>query len=346
MRRSEEAIRLAHMAVNPDTVRRLVADHGVGGALSRLRRRDTTPQVAREAAGTSAEARSRRLEQLGVEMVFDEEPRYPKWLRDLPDHPLWLFVKGTLPACPGVAVVGSRRATRYGLDLARDIGRRVGAAGWNVVSGLAAGVDTMSHVGCLDAGGATTAVLGSGIDVWYPRGNKRLGERIVASEGCVVSEFPPGTIPEPWRFPSRNRIISGLAEVVIVVEAAVRSGALITARLAVEQGRFVMAVPGDLARVTSEGANLLIRDGAHPLTDLSALIEELALVMGPAPASQSADAAPGTADHLLEILAAESLTIEELVNVCDMPMAEVVTRIATLEVEGMVVMREGRIASA
>ena len=191
MKRSEEAIRLAHMAVNPDTARRLVADHGAGGALSRLRRRDTTPQAAREGAGTSAEARSSRLEELGVEMVFDEEPGYPEWLRDLPDHPLWLFVKGTLPASPGVAVVGSRRATRYGLDLARDIGRRVGAAGWDVVSGLAAGVDTMSHVGCLDAGGATTAVLGSGIDVWYPRGNKRLGERIMGSEGCVVSEFPP-----------------------------------------------------------------------------------------------------------------------------------------------------------
>lgn len=345
MKRSEEAIRLAHMAVNPDTVRRLVADHGSGGALSRLRRRDTTPQAAREGAGTSAEARLSRLEELGVCMVFDEEPGYPEWLRDLPDHPLWLFVKGSLPTEPGVAVVGSRRATRYGLDLARDIGRRVGAAGWDVVSGLAAGVDTMSHIGCLDAGGATTAVLGSGIDVWYPRGNKRLGERIVASEGCVVSEFPPGTIPEPWRFPSRNRIISGLAEVVIVVEAAVRSGALITARLAVEQGRFVMAVPGDLARATSEGANLLIRDGAHPLTDLSALIEELELVMGPAPASHPADAS-GHGDHLLDILASGSLTIEELVGASDMPIAEVVTRIATLEIEGRVVTRDGRIASA
>lgn len=343
MRASEGAVRLAHTGVNPHTIRGLVAEHGPEGALERLRRRDRIPEAVRVGIGTSAEERIELLESIGVRLVFDEEPGFPTWLSELPDHPPWLFVRGDLAPVPGVAVVGSRRATRYGADLARSIGRRVATAGWPVISGLAAGIDTMGHVGCIQGGGLTTAVLGSGIDVWYPARNRSLGARILESGGGVTSEFPPGTAPEAWRFPARNRIISGLSGAVIVVEAAVRSGALITARTAVDQGRFVMAVPGDLDRETSHGANLLIRDGAHPLTDLDAVIEELEIALGPAPGHT--DGWPGAEDPILSILERGSLSLGALVEACGLSIAETSARVSELEIAGLVATGGGLISA-
>ncbi|MGF1667147.1 MAG: DNA-processing protein DprA, partial [Acidimicrobiia bacterium] len=257
---------LALLGSNPDRIRRLM--------------------LAGESAVRSEVASCRdpstRWPVDGVRFLSADE--LPAGLTSLPDAPPWLFVRGAIPTGPAVAVVGSRRATRYGLELARRIGRTVGGSGWPVVSGLALGVDAAAHEGCLEVGGTALAVLGSGVDVWYPRSNRRLGERILESGGGIVSEFGPGITPEPWRFPFRNRIISGLASVVIVVEAAVRSGALITAHLAVAQGREVMAVPGDIDRATSVGCNLLIRDGAHPITTLDDLVETIEFWLGPAPA--------------------------------------------------------------
>lgn len=188
-----------------------------------------------------------------------------------------VFWRGGFPVEPAVAVVGSRRATAYGLSVARDIGRFLGAWGVNVVSGLAAGIDGAAHRGALDVGGFTTAVLGSGIDVWYPARNRGLGEEILAAGGAVLSEFPPGTPPAAWRFPARNRIIAGMVGAVVVVEAADRSGALITARMALEMGKDVYAVPGDIDRETSLGCNRLIRDGAHPIDTIEVLEELLGL---------------------------------------------------------------------
>jgi DNA processing protein len=287
------------------------------------------------------ETRLERLSTIGVELVEGEDDRYPSPLVELPDRPLWLFCRGVIGPDPGVAVVGSRRATRYGIDIARTIGARVGQAGWSVVSGLAAGIDTAAHAGAVDAHGATAAVLGSGIDVWYPRRNRALGERIIAGRGAVVSEFPPGTAPEPWRFPARNRIISGLADVVIVVEAAVRSGALITARLALEHGRMVMAVPGDLSRETSAGANLLIRDGAHPVTELEALVDELELVMGPAPTAPERDR--DRADGLLAHLGPTSVPIDELAVSAGMRIEQLLVQLTHLELTGDVVVEGGSV---
>jgi DNA processing protein len=256
----------------------------------------------------------------------------PSHLTSLPDAPPWLFVRGSIPSGPAVAVVGSRRATRYGLELARRIGRTVGGSGWPVISGLALGVDAAAHEGCLEVGGTAVAVLGSGIDVWYPRSNRRLGERIVESGGGIVSEFGPGIAPEPWRFPFRNRIISGLASVVIVVEAAVRSGALITAHLAVAHGREVMAVPGDIDRLTSAGCNLLIRDGAHPITALDDLIETLEFWLGPAPAQLS------KGSGLSGLLPA---TVEELAMASGSSIAEVMVEVMSLQACGAVQVVDG-----
>ncbi len=199
-----------------------------------------------------------------------------------PDDPLpGLFVRGELTGEPGVAVVGSRRATRYGLGIARAIGRRLAGAGRVVVSGLARGIDGSAHRGTVEAGGVGVAVLGSGVDVWYPVEHRRLGESLLAAGGAVVSEYPPGTAPAPWRFPCRNRLIVGLSAAVIVVEAAARSGALITAREALERGRDVYVVPGDIDRPTSAGCNRLIQDGAHPICSLDDLDELLDLTLGP-----------------------------------------------------------------
>ena len=336
-----DLVRLAHTGTNPAMIRRLVAESGWAGAVRRLRASSKTTATVKWALDEPIEIRLEHLDALGVELLADDDARYPSSLVELPDHPLWLFCRGSVGAAPGVAVVGSRRATRYGLEIARTIGARVAQAGWTVVSGLAAGVDTAAHTGAVDVAGTTTAVLGSGIDVWYPRRNRALGEQIIANGGAVVSEFPPGTAPEPWRFPARNRIISGLAEVVIVVEAAVRSGALITARLALEHGRTVMAVPGDLSRETSAGTNLLIRDGAHPLTELDALVEELELAMGPAPAAPEPTRDP--AEGLLAHLGPTSVSIDDLADVAGVEIGQLLVQLTHLELSGQVVVERGSV---
>lgn len=340
-----DLVRLAHTGSNPDMLRRLVAESGWSAAIRRLRSSSKTSPAVRAALDVDVDTRLERLAAIDVELVAEDDDRYPASLIDLPDRPLWLFVRGDLPETFGVAVVGSRRATRYGLDVARTVGSRAAAAGWPVISGLAAGVDTAAHSGAVDTNGVTSAVLGSGIDVWYPRRNRVLGEAILAGGGAVVSEFPPGTGPEPWRFPARNRIISGLAGVVIVVEAAVRSGALITARLALEQGRSVMAVPGDLSRETSAGTNLLIRDGAYPLTDLDGLVEELEFVMGPAPGGSVPEAADAF-DALLTLIGPTSVPIDDLAARAGLPIDRLLVRLTHLELSGAVTVESGSVRSA
>jgi DNA processing protein len=260
---------LALANLNPDLVRRVLSGED------------------RELDRPLRPANRERLAAAGIDFLTRHCDGFPAWLAALPDAPPWLFNRGVIPSRPGVAVVGSRRATQYGIEVAAEIGRLVAVAGWPVVSGLAAGVDGAAHEGALEGRGTALAVLGSGIDVWYPARHRRLGEQILASGGAVVSEFGPGCPPDGWRFPFRNRIVSGLSSVVIVVEAAVRSGALITAHTALAQGREVVAVPGDITRATSAGTNLLIRDGAHPLTALDELIPTLELLVGPAPAGDS-----------------------------------------------------------
>src|SRR5690606_15875349 len=159
-----------------------------------------------------------RIVVTGVEVIARKDPSYPSVLEEIADPPERLWVRGTLPVGPAVAIVGTRRATRYGLSLGREMGRAVARAGWVVVSGLARGIDGAAHRGCIDADGRGIAVLGCGIDVWYPPEHEALGRQLVAAGGAVVSEYPPGTLPEPWRFPARNRIISALAAAVVVVE--------------------------------------------------------------------------------------------------------------------------------
>lgn len=209
-----------------------------------------------------------------VVTILDDD--YPKLLREIPDPPLVLHVKGRreLLNRPAIAVVGSRRATPYGTNVAEALSKQLVAADAVVVSGLARGIDTAAHRAALRAGGSTLAVLGTGIDLVYPRSNARLFEEI-ASEGLIVSEFPPGTPPLPENFPMRNRIISGLSLGCVIVEATTRSGSLITARMAAEQGREVFAVPGSIFSRSSEGTHRLIQYGAKLVHDVDDVVDEL-----------------------------------------------------------------------
>ncbi len=209
------------------------------------------------------------------------EPGFPPLLDAIPDPPHSLWLRGeadvALLADPAVAIVGARACSHYGRAVARSLAREVSAAGAIVVSGLARGIDGEAHLGSLESGGHTVAVLGCGIDCDYPSAHRPLAERIVEAGGLVVSEYAAGVEPAPWRFPARNRIIAGLCTATVVVEARERSGALITADFALEDGREVMAVPGEITSGLSAGTNALLRLGATPVTSAADVLEALGI---------------------------------------------------------------------
>ena len=282
---TDDLIRLAHVGMHPDRVRGLVAKAGSPArVLRRIRRGDLrVPEEARQAAGVPAAERRESLHRAGVDFVLPTDEGFPERLRDLPDAPLFLFQRGPAFGGIAVAIVGTRACTSYGRRLAERYAAAVSEAGWSVVSGLAKGIDGAAHQGSLLGRAPGIAVLGSGVDVWYPRRHRSLGESLLEAGGTVWSEAPPGARPLGWRFPPRNRIISGIAHAVVVVEAGARGGALVTARIALEQGRDIFATPGDVGRPSSIGCNLLIRDGAFPVLDADDLLESLRLVIGEPP---------------------------------------------------------------
>ena len=207
-----------------------------------------------------------------------EDIRYPDLLRQIPEPPKQLYCIGNLELLkmPAAALVGSRKCSEYGKQVAMNLGKTLGQAGAAVVSGMAKGIDSFGQLGTLKAGGKTIAVLGCGVDICYPAENRKLYDQI-ASEGLIVSEYPPGTVPMPYMFPQRNRIIAGLSRVVTVVEAGRDSGALITAGLAEDFGREVYAVPGNITSMWSLGTNKLIADGAIPVVVLDDVVRAMGL---------------------------------------------------------------------
>ena len=213
---------------------------------------------------TQARGILRLCEKYGIEILTFYDKRFPVVLRNIPDPPLVLYYRGKLPEFntrPMIGVVGTRKASVYGLKSARQLGKELTQHGMLVVSGMAEGIDAMATWGALDACGTPVGVLGCGVDRIYPRCNRDLFRKM-EHEGCLLSEYPPGTPPNRWQFPRRNRIISGLSCGVLVVEAPEKSGALITARQALEQGRDVYVVPGNIGVETCAGSNGLLRDGA------------------------------------------------------------------------------------
>lgn len=228
------------------------------------------------------------LEKLQVRLILFPDADYPRSLRDIPDPPPLLFVRGSLLERDrfSVGMVGSRHATPYGRSVAEKLAKELAGNGLTVVSGGAVGIDAAAHRGALASGGRTIAVLGCGLDVDYPRENRALFEQII-QQGAVFTEYPPGAQPESWRFPLRNRIVSGMTQGVIVVEAPIKSGALITARLAAEHGRTLMAVPGNIDRASSAGCNDLLKDGAMLITQSEDVLRALNMIVVPArPAHQ------------------------------------------------------------
>ncbi len=287
---------------------------------------------ARRAARTDAPRVLEEVAAAGWRFMVPGEPGYPEGVRELSDPPLGLFVRGTLPDAPAAAVVGSRQASPYGRQVARALGEELARAGVAVVSGMARGVDAAAHAGALAAGGPTLAVWGTGPDRVYPPEHRRLAAAI-ADAGALVTEFPPGTPPRRHHFPQRNRILAGLAQVVVVVEAAVRSGALVTARLALEEGREVLAVPGSIFAPLSLGPNALLRLGARPMLSPADVLEELGLARGGRPAPAAGDGE----DPLLGILPpGEALAVDELAERGKMSVGDLLVRLVELEVEGRV----------
>lgn len=280
---------------------------------------------------------SSRVELLRSSALTLEDPEYPALLRNIIDPPPALFFRGeqSLLQKPLVAMVGSRRASPYGINAASRLAAQLVSAGMGVVSGLARGIDAASHQAALDAGGATIAVLGTGIDVVYPRSHARLTADI-ASRGLLLTEFPPGTPPLAANFPVRNRVISGLTLGTVIVEATGRSGSLITARMAAEQGREVFAVPGSIFSGGSEGPHRLVQYGAKLVHDANDILEEL--LGGLRLPSSAPPAEPES--PLREMLALfsrdEALHIEALAEKLGSSVAAVSQSVLQLELEGWV----------
>lgn len=271
--------------------------------------------------------------------------RYPVALAAIPDPPPVLWMRGDPDALPGpaVAVVGSRAATPYARHVGTALGSSLAARGVTVVSGLARGVDSAAHLGALAADGRTIAVLGSGVDIVYPPEHTELARDIVR-RGALLSELPPGTAPRPAHFPQRNRLISGLSRAVVVVEASERSGSLITARLALEQGRDVMAVPGNVLSGRNRGAHALLKDGAKVVEDVDDILEEIR-VGGWGGASTTRVDEPAPPDPVLRHLArGESYDLDELIRLSGLDGPRLLPRLLELELAGRVGRRDGRFA--
>ncbi|HWB21926.1 MAG TPA: DNA-processing protein DprA [Gaiellaceae bacterium] len=266
---------------------------------------------------------------------------FPHLLRSIHDPPPGLFVRGQgdveLLSQPAVAIVGARSCTDYGAHVARSLGRELAAAGVVVVSGLARGVDGWAHRGALEGGGPTIAVLGCGIDRDYPRAHAALAAQIAAT-GLVVSEYPPGVAPAPWRFPARNRIVAGLTVATLVIEARERSGALITADLALEEGREVLAVPGDITSALSRGTNALLRLGSVPVTSCADVLEAIGLE--PVELAEAAHLS-SAAESVLAALDQGATTADEIVRATTLDSAGVAVALTELELAGHVEARSG-----
>ena len=257
---------------------------------------------------------------------------FPPLLRAIHDPPGGLFRRGgaapEVLSRPAVAVVGARACSGYGASVGRSLGRELAAAGLVVVSGLARGIDAEAHRGALEASGTTVAVLGCGIDRDYPAAHAELARR-VAGAGVIVSEYAPGVEPAPWRFPARNRLVAGLCAATVVVEARERSGALITADLALEEGREVFAVPGEITSSLSAGTNALLKLGAAPLTSAADVLASFGIEPEPV---------QGEGSPLLELLPASA---DELVRRTGLGADEVARALVELELEGRVAMHDG-----
>ncbi|MGH2495885.1 MAG: DNA-processing protein DprA [Ktedonobacteraceae bacterium] len=286
------------------------------------------------------QAELERLQKLRMNVLTWKDRLYPPLLREVNDAPPTLYLYGKLTEADrfALAVVGTRNSSTYGQQVTQRMVTELAKGEVTIVSGLALGIDTIAHTAALDAGGRTIAVLASGLDIIYPPDNRKLAHRIVESgQGVLVSEYPPGLQPDGKNFPARNRIISGLALGVLVVEAPERSGALITAGFALKQGRDVFAIPGSILSSRSAGVNKLIQDGAHSVMSVRDIIEALNLFMIPHQIEMQA-VLPDNAEEkqLLDLLSHDPLHIDDLIRESDLPTHDVIAVLTMMELKGMI----------
>ncbi|SDU21150.1 DNA protecting protein DprA [Verrucomicrobium sp. GAS474] len=346
--------------IGPVRARRLRERFGDAPAIFTATERDLQqvegigPESARSirngADGGAAAAEIEKAEALGVTLLHADDDRYPEALKEIYDPPLILYVRGTLPETwkQGVALVGSRVTSHYGLETAKKLGYQIAYAGVPVISGLARGIDTAAHMGALAAKGPTWAVLGTGVDHIYPAENASLAEKI-AETGCLISEFPLGTKPEKQNFPMRNRIVSGLSFGVLVVEAGLGSGALITAKQALEQGRQVFAVPGRIDTPHSKGCHQLLKEGARLVEDVNDILGEMEFLFPPKEMTALGSSRPAPADLtpeealLFETLGTEEVPIDTLIAKSGLPSGKVSSTLLRLEMKRLVRQLPGKL---
>jgi DNA processing protein len=295
-------------------------------------------RVAQARTGVDLDACLERYAAKGIKILTWDDEDYPKRLREIDQPPPVLYVRGELIAEDtwAVAVVGTRRVSAYGRQVTEEVGSQLAANGVTIISGLARGVDAISHQSALNAGGRTIAVLGCGVDRIYPPENAQLAGKIISS-GAIISDYAPGTPPDASNFPPRNRIISGLAMAVIVVEAGETSGALITAQFAVDQGRDVFAVPGNIFALQSKGTNRLISQGAYPVLSAKDLLEALNLTRNTEQRTVR-KVMPGNdvEIQLMKILGHEPLHMDEIRNQSGLPIERVSAALVMMELKGLV----------
>lgn len=326
----------AVLAAAPRVLRQV---EGVGPKVSQV----LADRAAVEMAGRLAELELRRIGDLNLVLLCPDDPRYPELLRSIADPPVLLYCQGDLTclARPAVAMVGSRAATAYGKRVSFELARELAVRGVCVVSGMAMGIDGQAHAGALAGFGATIGVLGCGADVVYPPQHAGLF-RDVAERGLLLTEYPLGSRPEGFRFPERNRIISGLSRGVVVVEASLKSGSLITAGLALEQGREVFAVPGRVDSAKSQGAHRLLQQGAKLVHSVDDILEEFSqagmFAETPRPERPVSPSAPMTAaeQQLWNCLEVYPLTVDQLVRQSGLEPARVLSLLLDLELKGLV----------
>lgn len=333
------------------------------GALAEVVRPALAKQIAGYTDVVDLEEQERRMAEYDVRLITMNDTLYPPRLGEIYDPPLVLFTRGELleedENC--VAVVGTRRATPYGIRMAEKLGRELAAKGITVVSGMATGIDSAAHRGALEAGGRTIAVLGNGVDVVYPKQNADLMHAII-QQGCTLSQFPMGYDPHKGHFPQRNRIMSGMTLGTVVVQAPLRSGALITANTAAEQGREVFAVPGEVGVNASQGPHSLIREGAKLVESVEDILVELnlpaelhAAVVAPAtvdaatrdaPQAEAASQRPdrqgrnsaltSPENDVLSVLAPNGSFVDEIAMATRLPISEALSTLTVLELKGLV----------
>lgn len=285
---------------------------------------------------TDFDSEWRFLENLGIGVLTYWDDTYPFLLKNIQNPPFVLFFKGNLPEPDSfsLGLVGTRKPTVYGRKIARELGYNLGKSGFLVISGLAYGIDTEVHWGCVEANGKTIAILGCGLDYIYPPGNKKLADAIIQSGGAIISEYPPKIPPNSWNFPQRNRIIAGMSRAVIVIEAPAKSGALITAFQAIEEGREVFAVPGRIDDENSAGCNLLIKKGAKILTKIDDIFEEFNLEKENR--EEQIHFQSEEEKRIYKVIEKKPMFIEEIAQMTKIKPEKLVSIITLMEIEGKI----------